>query len=67
MEKEINMKNKEFFYKVSVYCWLGVFLIIIYLTLTSCATQRRYPTYSSKKCHWDIGTHEAQMREKDNR
>ncbi len=60
------MKNKEFSYKVSVYCWLGIFLIIIYLALTSCAAQR-YPGYSSKKCHWDTGTYEAQMRNKDNR
>ena len=40
-------------------------LLIGIILLTSCATQR-YPSYSSKKCHWDTGTYEAQMRKKDN-
>ena len=60
------MKNKEFSYKVNDWCIIGLVLIFIYLVLTSCAAQR-YPTHSSKNCHWDTGTYEAQMRKKDNR
>jgi len=53
-------------YKISFYSIVGIVIIIVYLVLTSCTAQRRYPKYSSKNCHWDTGTYEAQMMKKDN-
>lgn len=52
-------------YKVAFYSIIGIVLIFIYLACTSCSTQRRYPTYSTKNCHWDTGTYDAEMRKKD--
>ena len=60
------MKTKRPSYQVSFYSIIGIIVIIICLACTSCAV-RRYPTYSSKKCHWDTGGYEAQMRKKDNK
>ena len=44
-----------------------LFLLLVIILLASCTAQRRYPTYSTKKCHWDTGGYEAQMRKKDNK
>ncbi len=60
------MKSKEFSEEVVFHCWRWIIIIVIYLACTTCTAQR-YPGYSSKECHWDIGTYEAQMRKKDNR
>ena len=61
------MKTKRLSYQISFYSIIGIVAIIIYLACTSCTAQRRYPKYSSKKCHWDTGGYEAQMRKKDNK
>jgi len=42
------MKTKRLSYQITFYSWIGIFLMIIYLTLTSCATQKM-PYEQSKK------------------